>query len=86
MRFIVFQDGDAYVAQGLELDICTHASDYETLHERIIGQLDAELDLAEILERRIPEGPKRFWWLWDSAEELRTCEEYTSRIWRKKRA
>ena len=59
LRVIVFQSGDAWVAQGLEVDICAQATDLNTLRSRLMAAVRAELDFGDPWTRIGP-SPTRF--------------------------
>lgn len=69
IRVVVFQEGDAWVAQALEYDIGAQATDLQALERRFAMTLRAELE--ESLKRgRTPFGgidpaPEYFHKMWD---------------------
>jgi hypothetical protein len=69
IRVIVFQDGDSWVAQCLEHDICAQAADLEELRSRIDATIEAE---AEYSKRKgtkpfdgIDPAPKHYHDMWE---------------------
>ena len=68
IRVLILKDGDAWVAQCLEYDIGTQASDLNVLQERLHMVLEAEL--AESIKAHgqpfggIPAAPQHFHDLW----------------------
>jgi hypothetical protein len=69
IRVIVFKEGDLWVAQCLEYDICAQADDLDMLSTRLLVTIKAEL--KESLEHNrapfvgIDQAPKRFHMMWD---------------------
>jgi hypothetical protein len=65
IRVILFKEGDSWVAQGLEHDICVQASTVKDLYGRF--DVAVRLETAEPggLER-IGEAPKHFFDLWNT--------------------
>jgi hypothetical protein len=69
VRVLVFQDEGSWVAQCLEYDIGAQARDIDTLRDRLIVALNAEL--RESLERHgqpfagIEPAPERFQLMWE---------------------
>lgn len=69
IRVIVFKEDGQWVAQCLEFDISAQADDLDTLSERLVVTLKAEI--RESLERHgkpfagIDPAPKRFHMMWD---------------------
>lgn len=47
IRAIVYREGDVYVAQCIEYDIATQASDIETLLDRLELTIEAEFEACE---------------------------------------
>lgn len=72
-RVIVFKDGDQFVAQCLEFDICAHAKDEETLLKRFAAVFAFERNLS--IERNgapfagIDPAPEEFHKLWNDLEK-----------------
>lgn len=60
IRVIAFKDGDQWVAQCLEHDVCAQADDLDTLRRRIEIALEAESPLANL-----PAAPQHFHNMWD---------------------
>jgi hypothetical protein len=69
IRVIVFQDQGQWVAQGLEHDIGAQAADLDTLYERFVATLEAEVQMS--LESGgaplagIAAAPGRFHQMWE---------------------
>jgi len=59
LRIVTFMEGDIWVAQCLEHDVCVQASDLDTLRSRMEVAIQAE-PLADL-----PEAPAHFFGLWD---------------------
>ena len=72
LRIIVIKEGDMYVAQCLEYDICTQGPDIDTLRERMNCLLEVELEEGQHLD----EAPQRFHKMWDRAQSLFESPEY----------
>jgi hypothetical protein len=74
MRAVVFKDGDAWVAQALEHDICAQAPDLPTLRLRFLATVRAEIEESEQSGRAplegIPPAPDRFFKLWDQRSKF----------------
>ena len=71
LRVVVFKDGDVYVAQCLEHDICAQAADIKSLRDRIDAAVDAEREYARALGKNLSESvapaPKYFFEMWDKS-------------------
>jgi hypothetical protein len=71
-RVIVFKDGDHFVAQCLEYDICAYAKDEESVKRRFVSIFGFERNLS--IERNgspfagIDPAPKKFHDLWANCE------------------
>lgn len=69
LRVVVFREGDVYVAQCLEIDIATQASDIPELLERLELTIDAECALSKELGEQPLQGiapaPNYFHALWE---------------------
>lgn len=65
IRAVVFQDGERWIAQCLEYDLCTSAKDRKELTRKLASQLRLQLmlDLAkgEKPFQALPRAPQRFW-------------------------
>ncbi len=73
IRVIAFKDGDQWVAQCLEHDICAIADDLETLQYRVEVAIEAERALC--LEKgldldSLPAAPKYFFDKWSRRSEF----------------
>jgi hypothetical protein len=64
IRVLVFKEGELWVAQGLERDICVQAKTLEDLQANFEVAVRLEADEQGGLER-IPEAPKYFQEMWD---------------------
>lgn len=64
LSIVVFKDGDMYVAQCVEHDICAQAADVKTLRHRMDAAIDAERDYArsrgKTLADTVAPAPKHF--------------------------
>ncbi|UGA47226.1 hypothetical protein HU230_0014735 [Bradyrhizobium quebecense] len=65
LRIVTFKDGDFWVAQCLEHDVCAQANDLDTLRSRIEVALEAESPLE-----RLPAAPAHFFELWDRKSDF----------------
>lgn len=69
-RFVVIRDGENLVAQCVEYDICTFASDLKTLRRRIDAQMAVEFaERGDDLQGLDP-APVEFHKMWEEAEAL----------------
>lgn len=64
LRVIIIKDGDVFVAQGLEKDVCVQA---ETI-QRLIEVFDAQLAFQISDSENIPPAPREYWDMWESDE------------------
>ncbi len=64
MRVIVYKDGDAWIAQGLEHDICVQAATLDDLYGRFEVAMRLEDDESGGLQR-VPEAPRHYFDLWE---------------------
>ena len=71
LRIVVFKDGDVFVAQCLEHDICAQANDVNTLRHRMDAAIEAERDFARTAGKPISDiiapAPQHFFDMWDKA-------------------
>lgn len=71
LRVVVFKDGDMYVAQCLEHDICAQAADIKTLRHRLDAAVDAERDHARQMGKTISDSlapaPEHFLEMWEKS-------------------
>jgi hypothetical protein len=71
LRVVVFKDGDMYVAQCLEHDICAQAADIKSLRSRIDAAIDAERDharrLGKALSDTVDSAPKHYFEMWEKS-------------------
>lgn len=65
IHVLFLKDGDAWVAQGLEHDICVQASTPEELYGRFEVAVDLEKDESGQLGH-IPKAPDHFFRLWET--------------------
>jgi hypothetical protein len=69
IRAVVFQDGDAWVAQCLEYDICVQACDTDTLLANLDIAIEAEADLSKEMHGKafagIGKAPENFFKMWE---------------------
>ncbi len=73
IRVVVFKGEEHWVAQCLEHDICTQASDLDTLRDRIEQTIAAEHELCSSKGRdlsSIPAAPDHFFRMWDKRSEF----------------
>jgi hypothetical protein len=64
IRVIFFQEDGAWLAQGLERDICVQAPTLEELYSRFEVAVRMEADVNGKLDH-IPVAPKHFFDLWE---------------------
>ncbi len=73
VRVIVLKDGDDFVAQCLEYDICAHGSDEKSAMKRFITKFGFERNLS--IERNrspfagIDPAPDEYFSLWDECKD-----------------
>jgi hypothetical protein len=65
VRIVAFKEGDIWVAQCLEHDVCVQAADLDTLRGRMEVALLAESPLKEL-----PQAPAHFFGLWDRKSDF----------------
>jgi len=65
IRVILFKDGDAWLAQGLEHDICVQAPTIKELYGRFEVAVHLESEEPGGLDR-IAAAPRHFFDLWES--------------------
>ena len=74
LRIVVLKEGDAFVAQCLEYDICAQAPDVETLRVRMNDLIDLEcrasLDETGLEFGGIDAAPEKFHKMWDDANRI----------------
>ena len=66
LRVVVYKDGEAWVAQALEHDICVHANNLGTLYQRLAKTVEIEMGEGNGLADIDP-APKRFESMWTDA-------------------
>jgi hypothetical protein len=68
LRVVIFQEGDIWIAQALEHDICAQGSDLDVVKERFVATMEAELDHAREQGKasldHIPQAPDHFFQMW----------------------
>ena len=67
LRILVVKSGKFFVAQCLEHDICTQASDIVQLQERMNALIEVELSSGQ----HIDQAPERFHKMWERCTENR---------------
>jgi hypothetical protein len=67
VRIVTFKEGEIWVAQCLEHDVCVQAADLATLGSRIEMALQAESPLD-----KLPQAPAHFFELWDKKSDFQT--------------
>ena len=65
LRIVTFKEGDVWVAQCLEHDVCAQAADLDSVRSRIEMALQAESPLDEL-----PKAPAHFFELWDRKSDF----------------
>jgi len=72
-RVVVFKEEDSFVAQCLEYDICTFASDMRTLRERFLSIFSAELVMSSTNGEEpfagIEPAPDKFFDMWPRLDD-----------------
>lgn len=70
-RVVVFKEGDLYIAQCLEHDICAQASDVNALGRRMDAVIGAEREFAQANGKSLVEvlgpAPQHYHDMWDKA-------------------
>ena len=66
LRVLVFREGEAYVAQCLEKDICVQGKDLEQLFKRLSGTLYLEIPHMG----DIPSAPNKFLEMWETGQAM----------------
>lgn len=69
LRVIVFKEGNLWIAQGLELDICAQGPDLTTVKSRFLATLRIECETGNPVESIGP-SPERFQSLWDKRSDF----------------
>lgn len=68
LRVVIFKDGDMWVAQALERDLCAQGRDLKTVHARFLATLRAEIEHAMELGieplQNLDVAPERFQEMW----------------------
>ena len=64
LSILVRREGDVFVAQCVEYDVCTQADDISTLRERMDALLSVELQTAEAAGDKLPRAPEAFAAIW----------------------
>lgn len=77
---IAFQEGELWVVQGIEFDICAHAKDLDGVPNAFVRAVLANVAISEHLGREPLEGirpaPERFREMFDrSRSEVRPVDE-----------
>ncbi len=72
IRVVLYQDGDLWVAQGLELDICASGVDPATAKRQFTAtcKLEAQARMEAFGDTRhgLEKAPQHFFDLWDRSE------------------
>jgi hypothetical protein len=66
VRIVTFKEGEIWVAQCLEHDVCVQAADLDTLRSRIEMALQAESPLD-----KLPQAPDHFFELWAKKSDFK---------------
>ena len=78
IRVVAYKEGDQWIAQCLEYDICAHASDEDKLKSRLAAILEFERNLS--IERNgapfagIDPAPEQFHDMWNDCFDGSTLE------------
>jgi hypothetical protein len=65
LRVVVFWEGESWIAQCLEYDICAQAPDVDTLRSRLAVALDAEWEAGGNSFSGIEKAPEHFFKKWE---------------------
>ena len=65
LRVVVFQEGDSWIGQCLEYDICAQAHDVDTLRARLAVAIDAEWEAGDNSFSGIEKAPDHFFAKWE---------------------
>lgn len=65
IRIVTFKEGEIWVAQCLEHDVCAQAADLDSVRARIEAALEAEAPLEAL-----PEAPAHFFELWERKSDF----------------
>jgi hypothetical protein len=71
VRVVVFKEGDSYIAQCLEYDICTQAKSPKELQKRFALNLFSNVAVCMELGKPltdIPRAPQRYWKMFENAQ------------------
>ena len=66
LRIVVIKDGEMFVAQCLDYDICTQAADIDTLRDRMDCLIQVELESSQAIDT----APERFHMMWDTTTSM----------------
>lgn len=69
LRVILREEKGCWVAQGLELDICTQANSRDECKRRFFMTLDAEEAMHTAPESQIGTAPVEFFEEWDETDD-----------------
>ena len=73
LRALLFQEGDVWVVQGVEYDICAHGADIPKARLAFERALVEHCLILEHLGRKpmegVPPAPDRFWAMFEDADE-----------------
>lgn len=80
VRVVVFEEGEYYIAQCLEYDICTQAKSLKELQKRFalnfFSNIAVCLELGRAPLAGIPKAPKRYWEMFENAQfEVKARDE-----------
>jgi hypothetical protein len=74
LRVVVFAEGNQWIAQALEHDICAQGPDLNTVQERLLDTIDAEVSMAtaagEVPFLSISPAPEHFFRMWDERSKF----------------
>lgn len=78
LRCVIFREGDMWVAQGLEHDICVQGCDIDTLNERLEDTIAAEARYARSIGKddlsHIPPAPDHFFQMYNERSKTTTLK------------
>lgn len=81
---VLYQEGDCWIAQGLEFDITAQAPSLQEVHQKFVTKVMTEVVISLDLQKNpledIREAPIEFWRMYKDAEMTVTAERPPIRI------
>lgn len=66
LRVVVFEEGDIWLAQGLERDICVQGANLEALKERFLDTIQAEMHIVGNGDlSHVGPAPNQYFTMWN---------------------